>query len=164
MSFIVETTPAPRPKTGNVPKVSVALAAVFIVLAVAQLYSYEDFPEVIASLWLPGGDQFAHILAALLVIAEVAAVPFLLMMRLSPAMRVISMVCGWLAVALWLTLSFWINLTVNAVTNSGVLGATIPLMPGWWMIGAFMAMGILVAWASWGLWPFVGSARDKTVR
>lgn len=153
MSFFVQSVSAPAPKTAHASKVSVALAAVFVVLAVAQLYSYEEYPTVIASLWLPGGVQFAYLFAGLIVALEVAAVPFLLRMHLSPAMRVVSMMSGWLVVSVWLAVSLWLNLTVNAVTNSGVLGATVPVMPGWWMTIAFTVLGALVAWVSWGLWP-----------
>lgn len=153
MSFFLQSTVAPEPKTRDVKIVSVALAAVFVILAVAQLYSYEDFPDVIASLWLHGGRPFAELCAALLVTGEVVAVPFLLGMRLSPAMRIVSMVAGWVIIAVWLKIAVVINVSDNAITNSGVLGATVPLTPGWWMVCVFVALGVLSAWASWGMWP-----------
>lgn len=153
MSFFVQSTPSPELKAENIKIASIALAGVFVLLAVAQLYSYEDFPDVLASLWLPGGRPLATVLAALLVVSEVLAVPFLLSMRLSPAMRVMSMVAGWLAIVAWLKIAISINLTTNATTNSGILGATIPVSPGWWMVGLFIALGALVAWVSWGMWP-----------
>lgn len=149
MSLLVPATPAPDPRTPSVRIASIALAGVFVALAVAQLYSFEEFPAVIASLWLPGGSAFARLCAALLVVGEVLALPFLLFMRLSPAMRTVSMVAGWGVVAGWLAISLWINLSVNAVTNSGVLGATIPVTPGWWMVGLFVVLGMVTAWVSW---------------
>lgn len=153
MRFFVQTTPPSKPKTFKVRIASVALAGIFILLAVAQLYSFEDFPEVIASLWLPGGRPLATLLAALLVTGEVLALLFLLSMRLSPAMRVVSMVAGWLVVATWLKLAIIVTFTANAVTNSGVLGATVPLAPGWWMVVLFVILSGLTAWVSWGMWP-----------
>lgn len=153
MKSFVQPTQAAAPKTKNVRYVSVALAGVFVLLAVAQLYSFEEYPDVIASIGLPGGRPMADITAALLVAGEVIAIPFLLSMRLSPAMRIVSMVAGWMAIAAWLKLSIFINLTTNAITNSGVLGATVPVTPGWWMTCFFVALGILMAWASWGMWP-----------
>jgi hypothetical protein len=154
MSFFVQTTPSAAPKTKNVPIISIALAAAFVALAVAQLYSFEDFPDVIASLGLPGGRSFASLWAALLVVGEVLAIPFLLSMRLSPAMRIVSMVAGWLTLVVWITIGILINTTTNAITNTGVLGATVPTIPGWWMVCLFIALGVLAGWASWGMWPF----------
>lgn len=160
MNSLAQSTSAPTPKTKNVWYVSVALAAVFVVLAVAQLYSFEDFPETIASMGLPGGRVAADLYAALLVIGEVLAVPFLLAMRLSPAMRITSMISGWLILTGWLVIAAFINLTTNAITNSGVLGATIPVTPGWWMMCFFVALAIMAAWASWGMWPLQLRARS----
>jgi hypothetical protein len=149
MSLLVHATAAPRPVTPSVRIVSIALAGIFAILATSQLYSFEEFPNVIASFWLPGGNAFAQLCAALLVTGEVLALPFLLFMRLSPVMRIVSMVAGWGIVAGWLAISLWINLSVNAVTNSGVLGATVPVAPGWWMVGLFVVLGMLTAWVSW---------------
>jgi len=153
MRFFVHTTPPAAPKTFTIQIASIAVAAVFVALAVAQLYSFEDFPQVIASLWLPGGHPFATLLAALIVTGEVLAVPFLLAMRLSPAMRVISMLAGWFVVLTWLKLSVYELMTTNAVTNSGVLGATIPVTPAWWLVGLFVILAGMVGWVSWGQWP-----------
>jgi hypothetical protein len=153
MSFFVRSTAAPEPKTKYVGYASLVLAAIFVILAVTQLYSYEDFPDVIASMWLPGGRTPAIIWAAIIVIFEVGALPFLLSFQLSPAMRVISMAAGWLVAAFWLVISVWVNVSVNAITNSGLLGATIPTTPSWWLVGATVFIGVMTAYVSWGLWP-----------
>jgi len=153
MSLFVQSTPAPQPKTNNTIWVSLALAAIMVVLAVAQLYKFEHFPEVIANLGLPGGAAWSSIYAALLVVGEVMALPFLLRMTLSPAMRVASMVSGWLVIAGWLCIAVWSNLGIDGGVNSGVLGATIPIVLGWWMVCVFIALGVLAAWSAWGMWP-----------
>lgn len=161
MSFFVQSTAAPESKTKNIKIVSIALAAVFVVLAVAQLYSYEDFPNVIASLWLPGGRPLAALVAALIVTGEVLAIPFLLGMRLSHAMRIVSMAAGWLVILAWLKIAIIINVSANAITNGGILGATVPVIPGWWMVCLFVALGVLSAWASWGMWPLPARAKNN---
>lgn len=153
MSFFVQSTAPPQSKTKYVEVCSIALAVVFVMLAVAQLYSYEEFPDVIASLWLPGGRTFASLLAALIVVLEVAAIPFLLSMWLSPAMRIVSMVAGWLAATTWIGLSVWANVSVNAITNSVVLGATIPTATGWWQVLVFVVIAGLLTYISWSKWP-----------
>ncbi len=154
MKLYVQSTTARAPKKPIVRFIAVGLAAFFVILAVAQLYSFEDFPEVIASLGLPGGRPATTLLSALIVTGEVLAVPYLLSMRLSPAMRVVSMIAGWLIIAKWLGILIYVNVTTNAITNSGVLGATIPVAPEWWLVGLFTALGAALIWVSWGMWPF----------
>lgn len=156
MSFFVQSTVAPAPKTGNIRPVAIALAAVFIVMAVAQLFTFEKFPEVLANVWLPGGKPMAQVYAAVIVTLEVFALPFLLGMRLSPAMRVFSMVAGWLTVMFWLAVTLWENFSGDVIANSGLLGDTVSLPVGWWNILFCVALGILAAWASWGMWPLPG--------
>lgn len=163
MHYFVQPTPAPTSKTPNVRLISTGLAAVFVLLAVAQLYSYEDFPAVIAGFWLPVDESFASVIAALIVTGEVVAVPFLLGMRLSHAMRLVSMFAGWLVIASWLVLSLWVNASDDIVGNAGVLGATIPTVPGWWMVTIFASLGVLMAWASWGMWPLARVKQKRSV-
>lgn len=152
MRFFVQPTEPPRPNSTSTGYIAITLAAIFVLLAVAQLYSYEDFPNIITSMGLPGGRFFANVYAALLVTGEVVAIPFLLSMRLSPAMRALSMIAGWCVIVAWLFVSFYINMTTNAITNGGVLGATIPLSPGWWMVATWLVMAGMCTWVSWNMW------------
>lgn len=149
MSFFVTATDPPQPKTKNVRKISLLLAGILLAMVVAQLFSFEKFPNVIADMHLPGGEVFAKLRAALIVTFEVFALPFLLGMRLSPAMRIVSMVAGWAVVMGWLAAAILMDKTVN----SGLLGATVPLASGWWMIFFVVGLGVLVAWSAWGMWP-----------
>jgi hypothetical protein len=154
MSYFVQATAAPRPKTKNIRTIGLALAGIFVLMAVAQLFTFEEFPDAIKAMWLPGGEALAPVRAALIVVFEVGAIPFLLGMRLSPAMRIASMVSGWLVVAGWLVASVWQNFSTNVIANSGLLGASVKLPVGWWSILFCLALGILAAWAAWGMWPF----------
>lgn len=153
MSLFAKPTPPPRPKTKNVPSVSIGLAAVLVVMVVAQLFTFESFHQVIAAMRLPGGDAVAPVQAAIIVTLEVLALPFLLSMRLSPAMRVVSMVSGWLVILAWLKAALWENLSSHDIVSSGLLGDTIPLPVGWWSVLFLLALGVLGAWAAWGMWP-----------
>jgi len=150
MSFFVKSTAASKPKTKNVQLISLGLAAVFVLMAVAQLFTFESFPEVIAATGIPGE---ASVWAAVLVTLEVLALPFLLSMRLSPAMRVVSMVSGWIAIALLLKIAVWANLSSEAVSNSALLGDTVSLPVGWWNVLICLSLGVLAAWSAWGMWP-----------
>jgi len=153
MRLFVQAAAAPKPKTKNIRTVGVALAGVFVVMAVAQLFHFEEFPAVISAMWLPGGADVSSIRAAAIVVLEVGAIPFLLAMRLSPAMRVLSMVSGWLAIAAWFGASVWQNMSSGVIANSGFLGAAVKLPVGWWNILFCIALGVLAAWAAWGMWP-----------
>lgn len=152
MNAFAMPTPAPKPKTSRIRTVSLLLAAILVVMVVAQLFTYEEFANVIKGMWLPL-PQWSPVRAAILVTLEVIALPFLLAMRLSPAMRVVSMVAGWLVAILWLGISLWINLNGAIVANSGFLGATIDLPVGWWNVLFCVSLGVLAGWASWGMWP-----------
>jgi len=154
MTVFAKATPGTKPKTENVRTIALFYAGVLVVFALTQLFSFDKLYSLFESFWLPGGERFTHLLAAIVVIAEVLALPFLLQMRLSKAMRVLSMAFGWLVPALWLFISLWIMLTVNAIHNVGFLGTVLPLEPGWWAVLFSVALGILSIWASWGMWPF----------
>jgi hypothetical protein len=153
MSVFVQATSAPKPKTKNIRTIGIALTAAFVVMAVAQLFTFEDFPGVISTMWMPGDAMLASVKAALIVTLEIGAIPFLLSMRLSPAMRFVSMLSGWLAIAAWFTVTLWQNLSSGVIVNSGLLGATVKLPVGWWNVLFCIALGILAAWVAWGMWP-----------
>lgn len=154
MSFFVSPTSAPLAKTPLAERVAVAVAGLFVVLAVGQLFEFENFPSTLYDMWLPGVSQGISVLVAALVVTfEILAVPFLLRMRLSPLMRVVSMVAGWLVGVWWLAVLTWQNLNPAALTNNGLLGSTADLPIGWWSVTLMLGVGVLIAWSSWGLWP-----------
>jgi len=159
MSFFVQPTDAPMPKTKNIRPISLFVVALLVLMAVAQLFTFERFPDVIMEMWLPGEAPTAAVLAAMLPTLEILALPFLLSMRLSPAMRVVSMVAGWFVGVLWLVLLVWQNTTSNVIANNGLLGDTLELPVGWWSVFFAVGVGVLLAWISWGMWPF-----ERTVR
>lgn len=161
MSIFVKATSAPKPRTRDAQKVAYFYAFILIVFVLAQLYTFDDFLRLVESFGLPGGIAVAHLLGGIIVACELLALPFLLRMSLSPLMRAISMGLGWLVPLIWIKLSFWLVLTVNAVPNIGFLGTKVSLMPGWWAVFFCIAIGILAAWASWGLWPFTSKPRSK---
>ena len=98
------------------------------------------------------GASVRREIVLLIVALEVAAVPFLLGMRLSPAMRVVSMVSGWLVLLGWFVTLILQNLSSHVIANNGLLGATVSLPVGWWSVLLIFAAGVLAAWAAWGMW------------
>lgn len=154
MSIFVASTPAGEPKSPIVAKAALLLAGIVIVLVLSQLFRFEAFPKVIQALALPGiGEGYAVLIAALIVVAEVLMVPFLLRMHLSPVMRIASMIAGWLVALWWTFVTVWHNLLPASQIGVAFLGATVPAPVGWWAVCAILGVGALVAWVSWGLWP-----------
>jgi hypothetical protein len=159
MSFFVTATEAEQPKSKNVQIAGVVLAALLTIMLVGQLFTYEKFAEVIQGFGFFSGSDITSIIAALIVTFELAALPFLLRMRLSPLARIVSMVVGWTVLLFWLGISFWLNITLSLSPNSGVLGDTIKLPVGWWMVTFFVALSVLDLWVSYGVWPAKSTPR-----
>jgi len=161
MSIFPKATPAPLPKTKNVTIIATFYAVILVVMAVAQLFTFDEFLKLISSFDFPAGVQYAHFIAALVVVAEVFALPFLLRMSLSPAFRWFSMMLGWGVAVLWAKITICLVISDTLINNVGFLGTVVNLMPGWWAIFISLAFGILAAWSSWGMWP--GRTRAKKV-
>lgn len=153
MIFFVSAIPAPQPKTKNVSKVALLFGGLILIMTIAQLFHFEKFIPLIEDFDLPGGELTAHLFAASIVTLEVASLPFLLRMYLSPAMRFVSMISGWIVVILWLFVQIYLNLQHSSTENSGLLGVAVPIETGWWVVFMLAGFGIFSAWASWGMWP-----------
>lgn len=158
MSFFVQPTDAPTPKTANIRIVSLLLAGIFMIMVVAQLFTFEDYSEVVAD--ITGlSIASATIAAAAIVVFEVIALPFLFSMRLSVLGRIVSMFSGWLTAIGWLLIALYGNVAIGSASNSGILGATVPLPRGWWMVFFFVGVIVLTVWSSWGMWPLTRSLK-----
>jgi hypothetical protein len=153
MNILVKATLAKKAKTKDSQKIAYMYAVILVVFVVAQLFTFDKFLPLLEDFALPGGAPIAHLFGGLLVASGVFALPFLLGFKLSPLMRVTSMFLGWLVPLMWFFLTLWLVLTTNSATNVGFLGTIVKLMPGWWAVFISIALGILAAWSSWGLWP-----------
>lgn len=153
MSIFAKTTPAPAAKSKDVVKISIFYAAILTIFALAQLFTFETFLELFGDFDLPGGVAGGYALATVLVTLEVFAIPFLLRMRLSPAFRWFSAFAGVAVAVIWLYVSMWVVLHDTPVVTIGFLGTVVSMMPGWWAVVKSLALGVLAAWALWGMWP-----------
>lgn len=148
--IIAEWPQAPR--TRDARNAALVCAGVFTFMTVAQLFSFEKFIPLLDSFDLPVGIS-GQAIAILLAVCSVLALPFLLQMKLSIAMRWFSMGAGWVIPVAWVFLAVWANLSTDQIDNIGFLGASVSIIPGWWAVCVPLGLGILVAWASWGQWP-----------
>lgn len=140
---------APKSHTMNARIVSSVCAGVLIILAVAQLVTFDKFIELLDSFWLPGVD--GALLGAIIVSLEVLALPYLLHMALSGAARVVSMVSGWLVAIVWLSLGIYLLNTTHALHSAGLLGTIIATPPGLWLPVFASGLLALVITSDWML-------------
>ncbi len=117
---------------------SLYVAFFLVLMAVAQLFAFEEMPEVIAS-WGLVTSGSALLVAAVLVVLEVAAIPALLGMKLVPKVRLVSSIAGWTVLLIWLGVALWLAVTAMPGVNSGMFGSMVHLPPGWWMV-SFVAL------------------------
>jgi len=152
MKLLRTATAATEPKTKDAHLIALFYAAILSVMAVAQLYTFDHFLELVVTFGLPGQTATAYFLAAFLVTCEVLALPFLLRMPLSPAFRWVSMALGWIVAGLWIVLTIGLFLQ-GTVGNVGFLGTVFEVFPSWWTIYISLMFGFVAVWSSWGLWP-----------
>jgi len=145
MMRFARTTAAPTVKYAYLRGLSIVYAGVLVVCATAQLFEYETFADVIGGLGLGFDELTSVLLAALIVIGEVMALPFLLSVRVSALFRIVSAAASVSAACVWL----YVGLAARPTDNVGLLGSTIPLGPGWWLVCVGVAM---LAAASVGVW------------
>ena len=159
MSILVKALPVSQPRTKESGKIALLFAGILVVMAVAQLFTFEEFLPLVERFNLPFNIKIIYVIAPLIVVSEVFALPFLLRMRLSTAFRYLSMFLSWLAAGLWLFISLWLAISYMPVETVGFLGTVINFMPGWSSVFISIALAILTIWSSWGLWP--GKATKK---
>ncbi len=153
MSIFPAVTPAPQPRTKESAYISIFYAVLLVIMAVTQLFTFEEVLVLFGSLGLPGGLATGYGLAATVVAAEVFAVPFLLRMSLSPAFRWFSLLCGLFVGVAWLFIASWIVLSGAPVQTVGFVGTLIDTIPGWWAVLVSVAILMLAIWSAWGMWP-----------
>lgn len=120
------------------------LATVFLLLAVSQLFTFEDFPAMIGGLWETSGTFGQNLLAAAIVTTEVFALPALIGMSLTRDMIRFSRICGAIAAGLWVLIAMWQLFTGNAVTVS-MLGATVSMPAVVTLVGA-VSLALVFGW------------------
>lgn len=121
------------------------LGMVYLLLLLAQLFTYEKFADITFGFGIIGGEVTSRSLAVLLPLAALFALPYLMSMRVSAGIRSISRFSVALMPILWLFVGLWINLSPSAShENTGLLGATFVTLVGWWVV----VVAALLLWAA----------------
>ena len=142
-----------EPRSETYKRIAWAYAAILVAMAVLQLYAFEDFIPLIQSYDLPGGDGTAALVASLIVVFEVFALPFLLRMPLSVLMRWFSLVCALAAASTWLKLSLYAAVSQADTMPSGIFGSKIDIDTGIPLFAISTGMVLLAVASVYGLWP-----------
>jgi glucan phosphoethanolaminetransferase (alkaline phosphatase superfamily) len=127
-----------------VKELGVALAFVYIVFAVLQLVTFEKLPGALAVALPISMAEKSHIMAAVLVVSEVFALPFLLGMQLSFAMRVLSAVLAYVAALYIVFIGYTTYGTV--IQDTGLGGGYVPFPGGPWLLWFGIGILVLLGW------------------
>lgn len=162
MNIFPKAVDAPKPLSKEAVYVALFQAGVLVIIILAQLFTYEDMLAIFSSMYLADATN-THLIASSLVAAEVFSLPFLLRLRLSPAMRVFSMLLLWIVSSFWFLLGVLLPLKEPAMTSTGLMGGLVdvsfvPLI----IFGSVFAMLTIIT--SWGMWPLVKKSRWGRLR
>ncbi len=152
MRTFAYATAAPKLKRKHDGYVGVGFACLTIIMLVAQLFTFEDTAPLIESFGLGGGEPFAKVLAGCIVIAELLALPFLLRMRLSPLMRMVSMVSGWVAALWWVYIALFSLAAGTSIANVGFFGVVVNIPSGILAVVLATIVASATIWATNVLW------------
>ena len=103
-----------------------AAVGMITIMLLAQLFSFENFASVLMPVMSYDNQQLVEISAALVVVVELLAIPYLLGTKLSRLMRIFSATLGGLTVLFWL----FTSLTNAHAENSAIFGDTFTLPGG----------------------------------
>lgn len=124
---------------------ALGLGFLYVGLLLAQLFTFEKFTDVTYGFGLPGGMVTAGILAVLIPLVELMALPFLISMKLDRRLRAVARACVVAVPVLWLILLLWQLVADSAAkVNSGLFGATLTTSVGSWLV----VFAALMLWAA----------------
>lgn len=157
MSVFPKAVDAPKSRAKQAISLSLVQSGVLVVIVLAQLFSFEDYLNIFTSMYL-ADKSTTYLIASGIVAAEVLALPFLLRLKLSPAMRVFSMILLWVVSITWLSLSIFLPLNQPGLSSTGLLGGLVDVTSSRLAIfGVIFA--ILTVINSWGMWPLINNKK-----
>jgi hypothetical protein len=153
MVYRVRATQPPKPKNNYVVKLGIGLAGVLTFMAVSQLFQFDEFDTIISSNEPLAAIINSSIIVALVTSAEIFALPFLLRMRISPALRVFSMFLGWSVALFWLYRAVLLPVVTGDVIEVGLLGSILSDIPQliYSIVATLIAIAVLIV--TLGMWP-----------
>lgn len=143
-----------KPRARGVRAVAILYATILVILIVVQLFNFESYRTLLAELLgQPGGNSTSEILSGPIVTVELFALPFLLNMRVSKLMRIVSMALGWVVPVIALGLSLWLLFFPRQGMYESGIGQFMLISSGIISVLVSLGLGVLAVLASWGMWP-----------
>ncbi len=131
------------PRNRRTKILAILAAGLIVVMLTAQLFSYENFDGTLADTLPFNSLTMTTVTAALIVLAELLSLPYLLGMFISPLMRVTSALMAFFVSTFWLVLT----LTNAHASNSGLFSTSLTLPGGIfaaaWSIVLFVAFAMV---------------------
>lgn len=143
MTWKIKATLPPKLKKPYALKVLWVLAIIMIGFALAHLVRIDKLIPTIGGILTPVGASW---FVVLVVIVEVFALPYLLQLRLSPLMRVVSGAFVVLAPLAWTCLAIW---TAGSGHSTGQFSSYISTPGSWWLIIFNLAWLSVSYWVLW---------------
>jgi hypothetical protein len=156
MSGFVKAYDAPQPRTKLSGYASILYAVLLTVMAVTQLFTFENFIILFDTSGLGGALQGSTI-AALIVVGEVFALPSLLRVPLSRAFRFLSMSLALLVGLVWVYITATNVFADHAISASGLFGTFDPISSSFVALLYALCLLALAIWSAIGLRPQVGT-------
>ncbi len=119
------------------------LGLVLLILAVTQLFRFEELPGIIKAMHLAGFGVTNWVLAIAIPLLEIASIPYLISMRVTTQLRSISKWSGLAVCVVLIALTLWTTLYMGASVQSGLFGGTIATDSGWWTV----LFSLLLTWS-----------------
>lgn len=161
MIKLAVATPAGEPRSKDISKIGWLVAVIILFVAASQvaflISGGAQLPDPLIATLLPSGMEavdrvlVSRILSGVLVFLELQAIPFILGLKVSPALRIVSMWSGWLV-----ALSFIVIVAGNALapgTAVIMLLREFPVNVDGLLVCYTVIFAVLVAVISWNRWP-----------
>ena len=143
MTWKIKATDPPKLKKPYAHKALWTLAGVMLVMALLHLIRIDKLIPIIGETLSETGSTW---FVALIVIAEVFALPYLLRMKLSPGFRIVSGLLVVIVPLVWTCFTIW---SLGSGHSTGQFSSYISTTASWWLIILNTAWLAASYWALW---------------
>ena len=143
----IKATPPPKLLDKKLYRLAVVYALVIVVCMLGQLFRFDNIIATAAEADRPIG-QLAVVFWTVLQVLQLFALPFLLRVRVSRLMRIVSLVAAMIVPVFWAVITGW-QLSV-ANPNLGIFGTEVEMLNVWWISAIATVIGIAGASAAIG--------------
>lgn len=141
----IKATPPPKLINQKLYRLAVVYALVIVVCMLGQLYRFDNIIDVATESEIYSG-QVGVIFWTLLQVLQLFALPFLLRLKVSQGMRLLSLGAVMLVPVFWAVLTGWQIGVGNP--DVGIFGTEVAMLNVWWLTAIVTAIGVAGASAA----------------